>query len=149
MAIAISGLKVANEFLHVIDVVIQVKLTLRHRHQAGIFPVGDVDLMVFEHGLNRITQQCGVVARQRRHDQYRRLTLEFGQCGRVIAETLEAAQFAKRLVDLNALMDGHGHAINVDRAQAELRLFVVFAQTVHQVVAGRNALCERALPEQA
>jgi len=40
------------------------------------------------------------------------------------------------------------HAIDVNGAQAELGLFVVLAQAVQQVVAGRQALGERALSGQ-
>jgi hypothetical protein len=66
-------------------------------------------LWSLEHGAHRVAQQRGVVARQRRHDQHHRLALEFGQGGAVVGEALEAAQFAKRLVDFDPLEDGHVH----------------------------------------
>ena len=62
MAIAVLALQVADELLHVIDIVIQVKLAFGERHQAGVFPVGDVDLVVFEHAAHGIAQQRCVVA---------------------------------------------------------------------------------------
>jgi hypothetical protein len=104
-------------------------------------------LWSLQHGLDRVAQQRGVVARQRRHDQHRGLVFELFQRGRVVAKALEAAQFAKGLVNLNPLVNGHIHAVDIDGAQAKLGLFVVLAQAVHQVVAGRNALCKRVLAQ--
>ena len=149
VAIAVDALQVADELLHVADVVVQVEFALLQRHHAGVLPVGDVDLVVLEHGADGVAQQRGVVARQRRDDQHRRLALEAGQRGRVIGEALEAAQFAERLVDFDALVDRHVGAVDVHGVDAELGLFVVLPQPVHQVVAGRHALGERVLAERA
>jgi hypothetical protein len=149
MAVAIDALQVANEFLHVIDVVVQVELTVRHRHQARILPVGDVDLVVLEHGAHGVAQQRGVVARKRCHDQHGRLALEPGQRGGIIRETLEAAQLAERLVDFDTFVNGHVDPIHIDGADAELGFLVVLAQTVHQGVAGGDALGHGGLAEQA
>ena len=117
-----------------------MEFTFFHGHQTGVFPVGDVDLVVFQHGVDGVTQQRGVVTGQGSHDQHGRLALEFAQGRRVVRKALEAAQLAERLVDFNALVDGHINAIDIDRADAEFRFFVVFAQAVDQVVTGRNAL---------
>ena len=57
MAIAVFGLHMANEFLHVVNVVIKVKLTLRQRNGTCVLPVGDVDLVVLQHGFDGVTQQ--------------------------------------------------------------------------------------------
>ena len=140
MAVAIGFLQVTDELLHVVHVVIQVELTLRQGHQAGVFPVGDVDLVVFEHGLDGVAQERGVVARQRSHHQHHRLALELVQRGQIVRKTLEAAQLTKRLVDFHPLVNRHLDTVHVHRAQTKFRLFVVLAQTVHQVKAGRNAL---------
>ena len=147
VAIAVNALQVANEFLHVVDVVVEVEFTFRQRYQAGVFPVGDVDLVVLEHGFNGVAQQGGVVAGQGRHNQHGRLGLEFFQGGGVVAETLETAQLTKWLVDFNALVNGNVDAVHINGAQAKLWLFVVFSQTVHQVVAGGNTLRKRVLPQ--
>ena len=136
MAVAIDGLQVADEFLHVVDVVVQVELAIRQRHQAGVLPVSDVDLVVLQHGLDRVAQQGGVVARQGGHDQHHGLGFELGQGRGIVRETLEAAQLAKRLVDFDALVDGHVGLVDLDGADAELWLFVIFAQTVHQGITG-------------
>ena len=140
MAVAVALLQVVYELLHVVHVVIEVEVALIERDYARVSPVGDVDLVVLEHALDRIAQQRGVVARQRGHDQHDRLQLELGQGLDIVAQALEAAQLAKRLVDLYPFLDGHRHAVDLDRADAKSRLFVVFAQTVHQAVSRRHAL---------
>ena len=84
VAVAILALQVADEFLYMVDVVIQVKFAIFQRHQAGVFPVGDVDLVVLQHRFDRVAQQCGVVTRQRSHNQHGGLVLQFFQCGRVV-----------------------------------------------------------------
>ena len=96
-----------NEFSDVVDVIVEMKFALRHRDQTRVFPVGDVDLVVRQHGPHGVAQQSGVVAREGRHDQHNGLHLEPIQGGRVIAEALETAQLAKRLVDFNAFVDGN------------------------------------------
>ena len=140
MAIAIGFLQVPNEFLHIVDIVVKMKLALSQRNQARVFPVGDVDLVVLEHGLDGVAQQRRVMTRQRRYHQHRGLPFQAIECRRIIAETLEAAQFAKRLVDFHAFMDRHSDAVHIDRANAEFRLFIVAAQPVHQVETGGHAL---------
>src|SRR5690606_13400605 len=62
-----------EEVANVIDVVVKFERTLAQRHVAGIPPVGDVDLMVGQHGLHRAAQQSGEMARQGRHDQQLRI----------------------------------------------------------------------------
>ena len=79
MAIAVNALQVADELLHIVDIVVQMEFTFGQGHQAGIFPVGDVDLVVFEHGLDGVAQQRGVVAGQGRHDQHCGLPFELVQ----------------------------------------------------------------------
>ena len=147
MAIAVCGLQVPDELLHIVDVVVQMELALGQRHHARVFPIGDVDLVVLEHGLHRVTQQGCIVARKRRHDQYRRLALEAIKRGRVIGEALEATQFAEGLGDFNALMDGDRDTLDVDRTDTELGFLVVPTQAVHEVEASGHALREGRLAE--
>jgi hypothetical protein len=75
------------------------------------------------------------------------LSLQTRQRRRVVGKALETAQFAERLVDLDALVDGDVNAVDVDRGDLELRLLLVLPQAVHEVVASRHALSERVLPE--
>ena len=110
----------------------------------AFFPVGDVDLVVLEHGFNGVAQQRCIVARQRSHNQHSRLVFEPGQRGRVVGEAFEAAQLAKRLVDFNSLMDGNTGALNIHGMNVKRWFFVVFAQSVHQAVAGCHTLGKRA-----
>ena len=132
---------------HVVDVVVQVEFAFLQRHEAGVLPVGDVDLVVLEHGAHRVAQQRGVVAGQRRNDQHGRLALEPRQRGGIVGEALEAAQLAERLVDFDPLVDGHRRSVDIDGSDAELGLLVVLPQAVHHVVAGRYPLGERVLAE--
>ena len=143
VAVAVLALQMADKFLNVVDVVVEVKFTLGQWHQTCIGPVGDVDLVVFEHGAHRIAQQRGVVARQRRYDQHHRLIFQLAQGAGVVGEALETAQLAKRFVQLNALVDSHANAIDIYGSDAKHWLFVALAQAVRQVVASRNALRQR------
>ena len=145
MAVAVQALQVADELLHIVDVVVQVELAVFQRHQARVLPVGDVDLVVLQHGAHGVAQQRGVVARQRRHDQHHRLVLQAGEGGRIVGKALEAAQLAKRFVDLDALVNRNVHALDLHRADAKFGLDVVLAQAVQQRVAGRHALGQRRL----
>ena len=147
MAIAILALQVANEFLHIVHVVVQMELAIGQWHQAGVFPVGDIDLVPFEHGAHGVAQQRGVVAGQRRHNKNHWLRLELGQRGGIIRKALETAQFAKRLVDFDALVDRHTDAVDIHGVNAKRWLFIVFAQPVHQVIPSSNALRHRRLAQ--
>ena len=135
----------AYAFLHIVDVVVQREMALRQRHQAGVHPVGDVDLVVFEHGFYGVTQQCGVVARERRDDQHHRLVFDGDQGVRVVRQALKAQKIAKRTAPLGALVDRDLDAVDLDRAQAKFGLFVVLGQAVHELIAGGHALGKRAL----
>jgi hypothetical protein len=147
VAVAVHALQVANELLHVVDVVIQVEFAFGQRHQAGVFPVGDVDLVVLEHGAHGVAQQRGVVPGKRRHHQHHWLVLGLGQRGGVVGKAFETAQFAKGLVQLHPFMDGHAHAVHFHTGDVKGGLFVVLAQPVQQVVPRRNTLCHWDLVE--
>ena len=147
MAVAILGLQVTNKFLHVVGVIMQMKLTFCQWHCAGIFPIGDVDLVIFEHGAHSVAQQRGVVARQRRNNQYCRLVFKFLQSGNVIGEALEANQITKRFAHFDALIDRNFNIAHFNCIDAEFRLQIIFAQTVHQIVARRHALHDGILAE--
>ena len=147
MAIAVNALQMGDEFLNIIDVVVKVEGTIGQRYGAGIFPVGDVDLVVLEHGLDGVAQQSGVMAGQWRHNQHGGLTLEFCQGGWVVGETLEAAQLAKGLVQLNPFVHRYTGAVHINSGQAKHRLFIVLAEAVNQAVASRCALHQRILAE--
>ncbi len=145
VTVAVDPLQVANKLLHIIDVVVEMEVAFGQRHHAGVFPVGDVDLVVFQHGAHGLAQQRGVMSRQRSDHQHHRLALEFEQGFAVVREALEAAQLAKRFVDLDPLVNRHANAVDIDGVNAELRFFVVFAEPVHQLISRRDALRHRQL----
>jgi hypothetical protein len=71
---------------HVVDVVVQAKAPCA-AHIAGVVPVGDVDVVVLQQRAHGLAQQRGEVARQRRHQQHRRLVSSppGGPCGSAAA----------------------------------------------------------------
>ena len=85
------------------------------------------------------------MARQGRHDQDHRLTLQDLQGLDVARVALKASEFTKGLVDLHALLDGHIGAQHLNALDAKLRLLVILTQTVDQVVGGRDPVCESRL----
>ena len=143
MAVVVAALQVVDEVLQVVDVVVEVELALGQRHQARVLPLGDVDLVVLEHGAHGLAQQGRIVARQGSDDQHHRLALEAGERLGIVAEALEAQQVAEGLGHLDPFLDRDLHPVDVDGADAELGLFVVLAQAVHQVEAGGQALRHR------
>ena len=147
MATAILALQMANELLHVVHVVIKMEHALVHGNHARVFPVGDVHLVVRQHAAHGVAQQRCIVARQRRDDQHRGLREHGLQRIGFVGEALETTQLAERLVDFNALHDGHANAFDIHRGDAELRFLVVFPQPVEQLEAGRDALGQRRLAE--
>ena len=144
VAVTVFALQVADEILHIVDVIVQRKMTFAQRHQAGVFPVGDVDLMALQHGFDGVAQQRGVVARQGGDDQHGGLRFHGLQRGRVVGEAFEADQIAKGAGDFNALLNRHIGAAHIHRVDAEFGLFVVFTQAVHQIQTRRHSLAQRA-----
>ena len=148
MAVAIDGLQVPNEFLYVVDVIVQMELAVFQRHQAGIFPIGDVNLVITQHGFDRIAQQGRVVTRQRCHDQHGGLIFELGQrCG-IVRKTFKSQQFTKRFFDFYPLMNCHIHAIHVYSANTKFGFDVIFSQAVEKIVTSGHPLRQRRLTRQ-
>ena len=54
----------------VLDVFVQAEAAFGQRHVARVVPVGDVHVVVGQHGARGVVQQRREVARQRRHDQH-------------------------------------------------------------------------------
>ena len=57
----------------IVDVIVEIEVTVRQRHQPRIHPFGDVDVVVRQKRLDRAAQQRRVMARHRRHDHELRL----------------------------------------------------------------------------
>ena len=104
-----------------------MELAIRQRHQAGIFPIGDVDLVVFQHGFDGVTQKSCVVARQGRNDQNSRLFFDGVERNGIVRKTLEATKFAKWFVNFDSLMNGNIYLAHMNRANAKFGLDIVFA----------------------
>ena len=81
---------VADEFLHVGDVVVEVERPFLDRHHARVGPVGDVYLVILKHLAHGFAQQRRVVAGEWRDDENRRLRLDALERRQVVGETLEA-----------------------------------------------------------
>ena len=141
--VEVVGADVADEVLHVGDVIVQVERALAGRDHARIGPVGDVDLVVGEQGLHGVAQQGRVVAGQRRHHQHAGVVLQVAQLVFVVGETLEAQQPAERFFQRHPFHDRDRRAIDLDLVDPELGLLVVLAEPVHQLEGGGGALRAR------
>jgi hypothetical protein len=137
--------QVPDEVLHVIDIVVEVEGAVRHRHHAGVDPVGDVDVLVRQQGAHGVAQQRGVVPRQWGDHQHGGL-LERGERG-VRHVFLEVQQLAEGLADHGAFHDADGLAVYRGRIQVEARFFVILAQAVHEFIARGDTLGERGVGE--
>ena len=147
MALTVAALQVANEFLHIVHIVVEVEFTFGQRHSAGVLPVSDIDLVAAQHALHGIAQQGGVVTGQRCHDQHHGLAQHGFQRSGIVGEALETAQLAKWFVHFHAFADGDINAVDFNAVQVEAGLFVVLAQAVHQVETCGHALSQRQLTE--
>jgi hypothetical protein len=57
----------------VLDIVVKAEPPIQQGHVAHVVPVGDVDVVLGQHGAHRAAQQRREMARQRRHQQHPRL----------------------------------------------------------------------------
>ena len=143
------GAEKSDELAHVVDVVVDMELALFQRHHARVDPVGDVHVVVRQHGAHRVAQQRGKVPRQRRHQQHLGLRGDARQRGLGLATLLasrlfaghafEPQQVAERLLDDDAFFDAHGLAVDDGAGQPERRLLVALRQAMKQFRAGGDA----------
>ena len=138
---------VVQEFLHVLDVIVQMERARFLRHHAGVGPVGDEDFVILQQALHGVAQQRGVMPRQWCHHQHGRLALHESQSLGSIGEALEAQQAAEGLLDGHLLLHCHFNAVDLDAADAKGRLLVVLGQTVQQIEPRRHALRLRRVAE--
>ena len=136
----------ADELGHIGDVVVEMERAGGDRHQPRVDPVGDPDVVIRQQRTHGVAQQRRVVARQRRDDQHARIgrSLQFRRY-----QPLEMQQPAERLVDLDFLDDRHVDIADVRGLEPELRLFILLADPVQQVVAGGQAPRQRRVGERA
>ena len=103
-------LKAAND---VVDIIVEAEGPFFQRHVAGIFPVGDIDLVIAHQRAHRLAQQRREMARERRHDQHFRL--------RRSAFLAEADEIAEGQRGDHLLMHRHGLAIDQRAFDAIIR----------------------------
>ena len=65
-----TGADLFQEADQVIDILVGAEAARLQRHIAAALPVGDVDIMVRQHGLGGLAQQGGEMPCHRRHDQH-------------------------------------------------------------------------------
>jgi len=128
----------ADEFLHIVNVVVQVERAFRQRYHARVRPVGDVDIVLGQQAAHGIAQQGRVVTGQGGNQQ------NFGLL-QASGFFFEVNQAAKRFCHDNVFADLDALALDEHGFDVELRFFVVFAKAVHQLVAGCDALRKRSV----
>ena len=62
--------EILDELDDVIDEIVQIERARADRHHARVRPIGDVDIVLADHRLDRAAQQRRVMARKRRDDQH-------------------------------------------------------------------------------
>ena len=91
----------------VVDIFLEAEAPLHERDLARILPVGDVDIVVLQHGLHRVAQECREVTGKGSDDQHFRLWRVD-----VLAEMEHAAkrEIEHCLLDNKrlAILDNHG-----------------------------------------
>ena len=109
-----------------IDIFIDAEAARDQRNVAGIVPVGDVNVVIGQHGAHRRPQQRGEVAGQRRYQQHARL------CRRHIF--FEVKQRAERRLVRGFLAHFDLAVADVNRADAKGRPGVGQSHPRHQLV---------------
>ena len=129
----------ANEFLDVVNIVMQVERAFRHRHHTGVGPVRDVDVVFLDQFAHGFAQQRRMMAGQGCYQQHHRLL------NRIAGSKvfLEVQQTTKRLFHRNLLKNGHGLAVNGRRSDIKRWFLVILAEAEHQFVSRGDALGER------
>ena len=123
----------------VVDIVVEIEEPLGERDHARIDPVGDVDVGMRQHGLDRAAQQRGVVARHGRDDQ------ELApSCDLTLGiHALEALEGAERTAPDGALADGMGLAVDPGLGDPELGLGIAARRALEQFGGGGDRARQR------
>ena len=117
----------------VVDVVVEAEGAVGERDVAGIVPVGDVDVVVGEQRPDRVAQQRGEMAGQRRDDQHARL-----RALDVLAEAQQRAE--RRLQDASSR---HGDLAVADRDRPDAVGRAVVGQAgAREQLAGRRGVAQ-------
>jgi hypothetical protein len=127
-----------NHLDHIIDVVLEIETALRHRHHAGVGPVGDVDFMTRQKRFNGAAQQRRIMPGHRRDDQHARLR----RAQRLGELALEVQQAAKRLFPNGLDLDGNAHAVDFGIVQTPFRLAVTARHAFEQFATRSDRFAE-------
>ena len=130
----------ANKTHHDIDEVVEIEPAIKERDIARIHPIGEVDVVVAQHGLDGAAQQGREVARQRGDDQHCRLVAAFFLA--------EVQQVAKRMRGHDLLGDADLCIIERDAADPEIGPVVRQAGVGQQLHRRRRASHERKILDQ-
>ena len=128
-----------RELDDVVDVIVEIETADGDRHVARVVPVGDVDIVLGQHGLNRAAQQRGVVARHRRDDQHLRV-VAFAADGFIASEVNEIAE---RFDEHDLFVDRHGDAGDLRRLQAEFGFAIAPRDVFENFAGGDHIFAER------
>src|SRR5450759_112136 len=131
--------KQADELLHIHHIIVKMEWPLVKWNIAGILPVGDVNLMVTQHGAYRIAQQRRKMPRQRRDNQHLRL-IHYSRFHK-------AQQAAKRLVRCHLLIYRHFAFSDDHGIDTELRLPVALREAKHELKSGSVLVAARHISE--
>ena len=86
-----------KKFNEIIDIIVEIEPARGRRNQLRVAPVGDIDVVLGQHPLDRAAKKRRIMARHRRDDQQRRL---------VVRSVLpEAFQLTERLAKEDILVD--------------------------------------------
>lgn len=132
------GTEMRDEATDVVYVVVQREWSLAEGDQTSIDPVRDVDVMIGKKCPDGITEQGGVMSRERRDDQDFGAVLEGSNCALALAETLESEQPTEWLRQRDMLDDDDIFPTDLHRADVKLRLWVLLPDAIEQLPAGSH-----------
>ena len=121
----------SQHITHIIDIIIQIETARRHRHKAGVDPIGDIDFMGLDEGFDRAAQQRGVMARHRRDNQ------QFGLAHTVAVDhPVKMDQIAKGILPHDMLGHGNAHTVDLCGRQIECGLAIATRRALEQFASG-------------
>ena len=123
-----AGADDLEELDQIVDIVVEIEAPLLERHQLGVAPVGDEDVVAGKHPLDRAAQQGRIMARHRRDDQQLRAAFD--------ALAAEMLELAERLAEHDLFGDRHRLAVDDGCGDAEFRL-AARRRDVREYVKGR------------
>ena len=120
---------------HEIDVVVQIEPARRERDEAGIDPVGEVEVVIGQEPLDGVAQERCVVARERSDHQHLRVA-----AARV---ALEVDQIAERRAQADHFPHRDGTAVDPGRLEPEGRLRVAARRPLEKLARRRDRPAEK------